>query len=120
MQEASRQLHGDFSADQVIVDPAGRIAITDWDRAGRADPAVDLGSLRAAGLDPTAYAEVLSGYTTVRPLPAGVDWHLARARLLRLVEPLRRARPDWRQQISTRLGELESQIDAAGSKERDR
>lgn len=113
-------VHGDFSADQVIVDPAGRIAVTDWDRAGWADPAVDLGSLRAAGLDPMAYAEVLAGYTTVRPQPAGVDWHLARARLLRLVEPLRRARPDWRQQISTRLGELEALLDAAGSKEQDR
>ena len=52
-------VHGDFSTDQVIVDAAGRIGITDWDRAGWADPAADLGSLRAAGLDPAAYDEVL-------------------------------------------------------------
>ena len=86
-------VHGDFSTDQVVVDPAGRIAITDWDRAGWADPAVDLGSLRAAGLDPAAYDEVLAGYSSLLTPPATVDWYLARARLLRLPEPLRRVGP---------------------------
>ncbi|HEU4547586.1 MAG TPA: phosphotransferase, partial [Microlunatus sp.] len=99
--------HGDFSTDQVIVDPAGRIGITDWDRAGWADPAADLGSLRAAGLDPVAYDEVLAGYTSVREEPSTVDWHLVRARLLRLPEPLRQGRPDWRDRVVARLAELE-------------
>ena len=102
-------VHGDFSTDQVIVDPAGRIGITDWDRAGWAHPAVDLGSLRAAGLDPTAYDEVLAGYSSVLEPPATVDWCLARAKLLRLPEPLRQGRRDWRSQVTTRLSELEEQ-----------
>ena len=100
-------VHGDFSTDQVIVDAAGRIGITDWDRAGWADPAADLGSLRAAGLDPAAYDEVLSGYAGVREVPTTVGWYLARARLLRLPEPLRQGRPDWRAQVAARLTELE-------------
>ena len=101
--------HGDFSTDQVIVDPAGRIGITDWDRAGWADPAADLGSLRAAGLDPAAYDEVLGGYTSVREEPPTVGWHRLRARLLRLPEPLRQGCPDWRDQVIARLAEVEEQ-----------
>lgn len=100
-------VHGDFSADQVIVDAAGRIGITDWDRAGWGDPAADLGSLRAAGLDPMAYDEVLAGYTSVRQLPTALGWYLARAQLLRLPEPLRQGRPGWRAQIAARLTEIE-------------
>ena len=62
---------------------------------------------RAAGLDPVAYDEVLAGYTSVREEPSTVGWHLVRARLLRLPEPLRQGRPDWRDRIVARLAELE-------------
>lgn len=103
-------VHGDFSTDQVIVDPAGRIGLTDWDRAGWDDPAVDLGSLRAAGLPAADFAEVLTGYASVRDLPTSIDWQLAWARLLRLSEPLRQGRADWRHQVGVRLAELEGNL----------
>jgi Ser/Thr protein kinase RdoA (MazF antagonist) len=109
--EQLHPVHGDFSADQVIVDRADQVTVTDWDRARWDDPAVDLGSLRAAGVPPAAYERLLAGYATVRPVPPTVDWHLARARLLRLPEPYRRARLDWRVLVAARVAEIEQRLD---------
>lgn len=105
-----RPIHGDFSADQVIVGPDGSVGLTDWDRGGWGDPATDLGSLRAAGLPEDGYAAVLAGYTAVRDLPEAVDWHTAVTRLLRLTEPLRQCRVEWRTEIQARLAALEESV----------
>ncbi len=49
---ARRAIHGDFSADQVVLqdDPTGEsgaVAIVDFDRAGKGEPRLDLGMFRA-------------------------------------------------------------------------
>ena len=103
-------VHGDFSADQVIVARDGGIGIADWDRAGWGDPGSDLGSLRAAGLSETAYAAVLGGYATVRAVPTSTEWHCLVAVVQRLTEPLRCARTDWRSEIADRLEWAESHL----------
>ena len=103
-------IHGDFSADQVIVAADGRIGITDWDRAGWGDPGADLGTLRAAGLSEPAYAAVLEGYARVRAVPASAEWHGIAAAMQRLTEPLRQSRTDWRSEIAARLARAERQL----------
>lgn len=112
----SRPIHGDFSADQVIVAADGRIGVTDWDRAGWGDPGADLGSLRAAGMSETAYAAVLDGYARVRAVPASTEWHGVAAAAQRLTEPLRRGREEWRSEIVDRLGRAEEQLEALVSR----
>ncbi|GAB3757347.1 phosphotransferase family protein [Microlunatus parietis] len=103
--------HGDFSADQVIIPPAGSTrtepTLIDFDRSGLGDPAADLAGLSAAGLGPDAVDRVLAGYRTVRPVPAGLDWHRARALLLRAADPFRTASPDWPADILANLDRLE-------------
>ncbi|MFT4165414.1 MAG: aminoglycoside phosphotransferase family protein [Microlunatus sp.] len=103
-------IHGDFSADQVIVGADGRIGVTDWDRAGWGDPGADLGSLRAAGMSEPAYAAVLEGYAQVRAVPASAQWHGVAAAVQRLTEPLRQSRVDWRSEIAARLAQAERQL----------
>lgn len=100
-------VHGDFSADQVIIDSGSSVAIADWDRAGWGDPAADLGSLRATGLGDDGWESVLDGYRGIRPLPPATDWYAVLAGMLRLTEPLRTCRPDWRSAIADRLTDLE-------------
>ncbi len=102
-----RPVHGDFSADQVIVDADGVVGFTDWDRGGWGDPGGDLGTLCAAGLSRAGHNAVLAGYADVRDLPADIDWHAALSRLLRITEPLRQCRPAWRGEIAARLDALE-------------
>lgn len=108
--------HGDFSADQVIIGPgAGRregagIAMIDFDRSGLGDPAADLAGLPAAGLASAEFDRVLAGYRTVRPVPAGLDWQLARALLLRSAEPFRSGDSDWPTAIPERLTRIEEAL----------
>lgn len=109
-------VHGDFSADQVIVAGDGRIGITDWDRAGWGDPGSDLGSLRAAGLSETAYAAVLDGYARVRAVPTSTEWHCIVAAVQRLTEPLRRGHADWRWEITDRLERAEDLVTRAAGR----
>ncbi|KIT16849.1 Phosphotransferase enzyme family protein [Jannaschia aquimarina] len=99
-------VHGDFSADQVLVAADGA-RIVDWDRAGRGDQLVDLGSYlarldmdvldgtRSAAEARQAAASFLSGYG---PDAAAMAWIASQhaAHLLRLVtEPFRRQLRDW-------------------------
>lgn len=95
------QVHGDFSADQVILGPTG-VTLIDLDRHGSGVPEQDLGSfaavelLRGGGLNDAlagAYRDAggLVDRDTVRAYTA---WAL----LSRSLEPLRRADPDWRRQ----------------------
>lgn len=125
---ALRLVHGDFSADQVIVrpdlavSPAGsaavpaqanpgqpEVTVIDLDRVGLDDPAADLASWYGAEVaaggapgDPhTALAPLLSGYVTAGG-PADLDrlrLHAAAAVLQRATEPFRRHADDWRQQV---------------------
>ena len=99
-------LHGDFSADQVVIGRDGPVLI-DWDRAGRGDPARDLGSFLARldvqALDgdlPRATAAraaeaLLAGYEGAAALPQGLAAQRTRALLALLPEGFRQRRPDW-------------------------
>jgi aminoglycoside phosphotransferase len=103
--------HGDFSADQVIIPAAGSPpTLIDFDRSGLGDPAADLAGLSAAGLGPAAVDRVLAGYRTVRPVPAGLAWHRARALLLRAADPFRTAAPDWPERIPLLLDRIEETL----------
>lgn len=103
-------IHGDFSADQVIVGDTGEIAFIDLDAARLGDPAVDLacaaGSLArdvVLGMVPAGAAErrleaLYAGYATVRPLPDAerIATHEAAHLLRRATEPFRlRLTPGW-------------------------
>ncbi len=116
-------IHGDFSADQVVVGPDG-IHLIDWDRAGTGDRAADLGSAlarldadritgRLSALAAHAAAEaLLAGYAARRELPPAVEAQRL-ANLAGLVtEPFRRQAPDWPTEIASLAGELERGLDA--------
>jgi tRNA A-37 threonylcarbamoyl transferase component Bud32 len=105
----SRPVHGDFSADQVLIGSPG-VAMVDLDSLRRGDPASDLGSFGAAlwrdALAGTIsedaanewFQELLRGYrkASERGLDGRLSTHVA-ARLLRLApEPFRFRVPDWR------------------------
>lgn len=97
-------IHGDFSADQVVVGPEGA-RIVDWDRAAVGPPARDLGSaLARLDLDGIRGAEVaaaahalLEGYASLRPVPPAGDIaaHRAHALLALATDGFRSRRPDW-------------------------
>lgn len=96
-------LHGDFSADQVVVGDDGSVTLIDLDAAGRGHPATDLGSVRAAALlaghggGAGAIEAILAGYDGVRALPSAgaLAAHTAAGLLRRAGEPFRRRDPDW-------------------------
>lgn len=103
--------HGDFSPDQVLIDRAsGRIWITDLDRACLAAPATDLGSYLAVAADADLGAALLAGYREGGCRPPGcteLDAAVARALLFRVADPIRRARPDWHDQVTLGIDRLE-------------
>ena len=100
-------VHGDFSADQVLVDgPAVRII--DFDRARTSDPARDLGSFAAvedianpAGAGPVAggrkSAQLIDGYREAggHVSRARVDTWAAFRLFLNSVDPFRNRASDW-------------------------
>ena len=97
-------LHGDFSADQVIVGPLGA-TLVDRDRAASGPAARDLGSaLARLDLDAVRGAEtgravagLLEGYASVGRPPdlVQVAAHRAHALLALAVDGFRARRPDW-------------------------
>lgn len=96
-------IHGDFSADQVLIH-AGRATIIDWDRAATGDPARDIGSFLARldiqALDRTAQAgwadAFHEGYADAGgPAVDGTTLQHARALLALTTEGFRQRRPDW-------------------------
>ncbi len=111
-------IHGDFSADQVVMGAAG-VRLIDWDRAGTGDRAGDLGSALARldaervldGLAPeasqAAAAALIEGYAAYRAPPAAVEVqrlaHLARL----ATEPFRRQLANWPDAILALLHEVE-------------
>ena len=100
-------VHGDFSADQVLVDgPA--IRIIDFDRVTTSEPARDLGSFAAvediadpAGVGPVAggpkTAQLIDGYRDAggHVTQAGVDSWAAFRLFLNSVDPFRNRASDW-------------------------
>lgn len=105
---ACTTVHGDFSADQVIL-AAGGPEVVDFDRAGAGDPAADVGSF-AADLDraeaegrlrpgraASAVAELLDGHRRAGGPALGgrVAAHRAAALLRLAVAPFRERHPDW-------------------------
>jgi hypothetical protein len=115
-----RCIHGDFSADQILLD-ADRVAIIDYDQAGAGDPAADLGSFIArleddclAGRLASARAEeiaadLIQGYCRearcARPLRT--DLYVA-VGLLRLApEAFRRRESNWPERIEQTLLRVE-------------
>ena len=112
----SQPIHGDFSADQVLLTDDG-VAIFDLDRAALGDPAADFGTF-AAHLEREALrgrlspkqasalrAALLDGYrgSTQRQAPSGVDLYTAIA-LFRLVpEPFRALESDWPERMAAVL-----------------
>jgi hypothetical protein len=103
--------HGDFSADQVIVDAQGRAGLIDWDRAGFNDPATDLAAAQAAGLAGTHLSDLLEGYRLLRPLPSNLGWHLAQAQLMRVADPFRSGLEGWPEQVEANLASVEVTLD---------
>ncbi|MFT3691071.1 phosphotransferase [Paenirhodobacter sp.] len=95
--------HGDFSADQVIVQP-GSLRFIDWDRAGPGPAAGDLGCFLArmdadvltGGLDPARAdrlaAAFLAGYGACDP---DLDLFRASALAALVCEPFRQRMEDW-------------------------
>ncbi|MDO5758315.1 MAG: phosphotransferase [Rhodobacterales bacterium] len=96
-------IHGDFSADQVLVHE-GRATIIDWDRAATGDPARDIGSLLARldvqaldGAELAGLAEIFRDCYAGAGGPAteGLEFQHARALLALTNEGFRQRRPDW-------------------------
>lgn len=101
-------IHGDFSADQVIVD-SGRAALVDLDECAIGDPATDLGSFVArleleaiAGrLGPRAVTAAAIGLTEGYAATSGgrpredVNASIARGLLRLATEPFRFREPSW-------------------------
>lgn len=100
-------VHGDFSADQVLVDGAA-VRIIDFDRVRTSDPAMDLGSF--AAVEETAKpggggavtggrrtAHLIEGYRAAggHVSHAGVDTWAAFRLFLTSVEPFRNRAVDW-------------------------
>ena len=106
-------LHGDASADQVLVDTAtGVRQLNDFDRSSLGPAAVDLGSWlavdRLAGVG--ASGPLLAGYAAAGGLVPDDDeltTGIARGLLLRATAPARLGEPDWRGRITARLDDLE-------------
>ncbi|WP_209428291.1 aminoglycoside phosphotransferase family protein, partial [Pararhodobacter sp. SW119] len=100
-------VHGDFSADQVVI-TKDRPVIIDWDHAACGDPARDIGTFLAR-LDAQAAdgfltqtqadelgAALLEGYARhAGSVSASIPSHHARALLLLASEGFRMRRPDW-------------------------
>jgi aminoglycoside phosphotransferase len=103
--------HGDFSADQVIVDSHGHPGLIDWDRSGVADPATDLAAAQAAGLADGALSDLLDGYRLLRPVPGHLDWHLVQARLMRAADPFRAGAVGWPDLVEAQVAAMEQLLD---------
>ena len=103
-------VHGDFSADQVLVD-ASHVLLADFDRSTTAPPGTDLGSFMAVDLlQERASGRSLRGHFLDGYEDAGgridedtvLAWTAAHL-LDRLNEPFRSCSPSWRDDTEERL-----------------
>lgn len=111
-----RAVHGDFSADQVVVRPDGFVTIIDLDAAGLGAPEEDLGCLTASTTicaedagDPDQAARRLDDFRTAyeaggQPVnERSVALHAVAHRLRKAADPFRECAPDWREQVTRRV-----------------
>lgn len=113
-------IHGDASADQMIVGHDGRgVLLIDWDRAGVGDPAADLGRFLACqdvagmlGEIPAGSCKAqafLAGYKErAGRLPTRVHLHHALALLQLLPDMFRTRRDDWPARMAQVLDRAEA------------
>lgn len=108
----STPIHGDFSADQVLLGTDG-IGIIDLDRAGQGDPAADFGSCIARlesqslasalprGIVGVVAEHLVDGYCrqTRGSPPPGIDLHRAAALLRLAPHPFRERQAHWDERI---------------------
>ena len=113
------QVHGDFSADQVLVSGT-EIRLIDFDRTRAGTPESDLGSFaaveeishwRGTAVTTEHTQHLLDGYAQAggRFTPATVDAWAAVRFFANIVDPFRDRRPDWAGEMSLHLeraGEL--------------
>jgi thiamine kinase-like enzyme len=118
-------LHGDFSADQVVVGPDGVPVLIDLDSAHFGSAATDLGCLVASTLTEAEalgtasqgerdVAALLAGYGGVRRPPArfAVDVQAIAFRLRKAADPFRTCAPDWTEQVTRRVDRTRAALDA--------
>lgn len=117
-------VHGDFSADQVVLAAAGPVLV-DWDRAGIGDPARDLGSFLAridvqvidgdldASAADRAREALLGGYALGARLPPGIAAQHARSLLILLSEGFRHRRVAWPERMTAILDRTEAILNSA-------
>ena len=121
-------IHGDFSADQVVIAPDGRVALVDLDSGAIGDPASDLACAAAAlasrtvlGGDPSVETlrvrALFEGYSALRPLPAPetLALHVAAMLLRRAVDPFRLCAPSWPPAVTALVGRAENALAGASA-----
>lgn len=102
-------IHADASPDQVLVDEAGAVLLTDFDRARMGAAALDVASY-AASAGPGLSPSFLRGYEQAGgrvPDDAPMAAAVVHARALSLADPLREARPDWAARVAAALDLME-------------
>ncbi len=122
----STVLHGDFSADQVVVAPDASLRIIDWDRSASGHPFNDPGTFIARlemdvieGLLSREQADcareaLLAGYCDVRTISLdGLEWYIVQALLCLATEPFRQRATDWPQRTERLLTRVEQLCEAA-------
>jgi thiamine kinase-like enzyme len=99
----SRSLHGDLSADQIILGPGQRVTLLDFDRAGAGHPAYDFATfavrhwLSGGDYESEVIARLLDSYerATGVAVKVAMPAFLSAAMLLLATEPFRRRSSDW-------------------------
>lgn len=115
-------VHGDFSADQVVICEGGA-CIIDWDEAACGEPAADFGTfyarLEVQALDSViardaaeaAQEALLAGYAETSEPPPELRGHTARALLMLATEGFRARYPDWPERAAALLDRAQAALD---------
>ncbi|WP_185020745.1 phosphotransferase [Histidinibacterium lentulum] len=117
------RIHGDFTADQVLLRDGAPVVI-DWDRMGVGAPAQDLGTflarldadviegILAASEAEAAATALCDGYAaTAGAVPEGVEEHRAAALLAIAGEGFRTRRPAWDAEARAVLALISDRLD---------
>jgi hypothetical protein len=105
--------HGDFTIDQLLVDPAGYLTVTDVDNACQAPAALDVASFAANVMsgrtgDVENADAVLDELLAWGAPPPAVEWHYAVALLRRCDRPFRRLKKRWPDKATAVLDHAET------------
>ena len=117
----NRPIHGDFSANQVLLADDGA-GIVDLDTAARGDPAADLGNFIAKLERAALHGELsrsrvealsdalLEGYrvATQRPVPARIELYTAAGLLRRASRSFQHLAPQWPERIQATVERAEA------------